>query len=103
MFEELLNRLVDAGFEITLQKGNGCFEYEIDTGAKSNLTIYKDSVYLCRFKARYHSGVCEDYLDFLYELKDCLCGREYASAVLFDFLEKEGLLTKVVTTKVEYK
>lgn len=102
-FEELLIKLVEEGFDITLKKGDGCFSYEISTGAKSNLIISKDIDCLCKFEARYHKGVCEDYTDFLYELKDCLCGREYANAVFFNFLENEGIIAKVVETKVRYE
>lgn len=103
-FDDLLLHLVSSGFDIHLGKGDGCFTYEIFTGAKSNLTISKHPLHLCNFEARYdHRGSCEDYQDFLYELKGCLCGRDYANAVLFEFLEKEGILTKVVETKVRYK
>lgn len=104
-FNQLLNRIIDSGMTIELTKVDGNIAYEIQTGAKSNLTIYEvvgdDAI--CYYKNRYSEGICNSYEDFLYELKGCLCSRDYASQVFFDFLEQEGVFEKVIETKVSYK
>ena len=103
-FEQLLRRIVNAGFEVKLVdfSDTEC-AYEIQTGAKSNLTIANASDdYLCYFKDRYDDGFCYSYEQFLEVLKGCLYGRDYASTVFFEFLVEEGMMTKQVETITKY-
>ena len=102
-FEELLLKLVNFGFEIYLCKQvNGKFGHDIYTGAKSKLVIYEDDTYLCKYTARYSDGHCEDYDSFLTVFQDCLCGRDYADTLFFEFLVQEGRMTKRITKAVSY-
>lgn len=103
-FEQLLRHIVNAGFEVKLADFSDTeFAYEIQTGAKSNLTIANASNdYLCYFKDRYDDGFCYSYEQFLAELKGCLYGKEYACPVFFEFLVKEGMMTKQVETITKY-
>ena len=105
-FEQLLRHIVNAGFEVKLVNFSDTeFAYEIQTGAKSNLTIANVNVaddYLCYYKNRYRDGFCNYYERFLEELKGCLDGNEYAYPVFFEFLVKEGMLTKRVETIIKY-
>lgn len=103
-FEQLLRHIVNAGFEVKLIDFSMTeFAYEIQTGAKSNLTIVNEGDdYLCYFKNRYRNGFCNSYGQFLEELKGCLYDNEYAYPVFFEFLVKEGMLTKRVETVTKY-
>lgn len=101
-FNELLNTIVNAGFQVCLVPDASGFGYEIYTGAKSNITVFKSETDLCAYAKRYSSGICADYEGFLYELKSCLCGRDYANSTFFEFLVKEGVMQRNKTTVVTY-
>ena len=103
-FEQLLRHIVNAGFEVKLVDFSDTeFAYEIQTGAKSNLTIANaNGGSLCYFRDRYDDGFCYSYEQFLETLKGCLYGNDYASLVFFEFLVKEGMMAKQVETITKY-
>lgn len=103
-FDDLIKELLWNGFTIEV-KLNEHYDvgFEIQTGAKSNLTIFKDDYNLCTYISRYQSGVCENKVEFLYTLKECLCGKDFANKCFYEYLVKKGVMNKIVEQKVKYE
>jgi hypothetical protein len=105
-FEEMIDKMLDNGIEITLKKENGVVWYDLNTGAKSHLWVAKspnpggDETAISQ--GRYgHKGSINTWSDLMWEVKDCLCGRDYMATNWEGLLAKEGILkvhTKTTTT-----
>lgn len=110
IFEEMIDKLLDGGIEITLTKQDGILWYNLNTSMKSDLLIAKspnpggDEIAIS--KGRYgHEGSIETWGDLMREVKGCLHGRDYMSYDWQELLLAEGMLkvTKTTTTTVDYQ
>lgn len=116
MKDKIIEYFVDKGIEITIDKHEdyGIY-YDLNTGMKSHCHLVFKGGYI-RIHKRYGDVTAiitsmEDFefqLDNIineicWEVKDCLCGRDYMSSYWADLLVELGLLTKHVETVVTYK
>ncbi len=78
-FEKMIDKVLDAGIEITLFKSEGKTIYDLNTGMKSHLHLsFKDDV--CNFYGRYGvEGVIEDFDNLLQEVANCDHGKGFAN------------------------
>jgi hypothetical protein len=101
-FEEMIAKLLDNGIEIVLKKQDGVVWYDLQTGMKSELLIAKSPNHgdeTAISKGRYgHEGSIDTWDDLMYEVKNCLHGRDFMSSAWQDLLVKEGYLTVKTTT-----
>ena len=102
-FDQIIDRLLDEGIEITIFKKDGLRWYDLHTGMKSGLSIAQnnDGVYL--YEGRYDNGEFWDYLGLLGLVKGCRCGNNYGNSQWIELLVSEGLLTKVTKDIVTYE
>lgn len=99
----VIDKLLDEGIEITLKKENGIIKYDLNTGMKSGMIISDGGYDTIRCEGRYERDTIVDtYRAVLWEVKLCLCGRDFMNYYWEKLLIKEGLLTKTITTQVSY-
>jgi hypothetical protein len=120
MKDQIIDYLVNEGVEITISKdmepdGYGVY-YDLNTAMKSHAHLVFSAD---RFKIyKRYGGVCtspiftdqyieiEDVIDFIcWEVKDCICGRDFMSERWEKLLIKRNILKKNVktTTTVTYE
>ena len=76
--------------ELCLNKEYDCFEYNLNTGMKSGLSLYeKDNEVwaITRYNKDERMTEIDDILD---TARDCLCNRNYAAHAWFDMLIEHG-------------
>ena len=100
-FQEIIDKLLDNGIEITLTRRNGKTVYDLNLQAKSHLHLYFDeSGAEIHYEGRYDDkGLVDDYRDVLHVAKDYYNYRGFASGLWMNLFVKEGMLTKKVETK----
>lgn len=115
MKDQIIEYLVNKGIDITISKSKdyGVY-YDLNTGMKSHchLVFKGDYIHIHKRYGDVTSIVTsmEDFefqLDNIineicWEVKDCLCGRDYMSSYWADLLVELGLLKKHVETVVTY-
>lgn len=100
-FDSIIDYLLDNNISIALSKDSkGVRWYDLNTQMKSGLKIafFDDKM---QFEGRYNNGTFDDLQGLLYEVKDCMCGRDFASCSWIDLLVKQNVLvvkTSVTTT-----
>lgn len=90
MLKEIIDQLLDEELDISIYKTKGITYYDLHTGAKSNFVLYeKDGrVY---GDGRYKKEILiDDFRDVLYNVSQCLCGRDYMRRTWIDILKKHG-------------
>lgn len=107
-FDEMIDKLLDNGIEITLKKQDGVVWYDLNTGMKSHLWIAKspdpggDETAIA--KGRYGcKGSIDTWSDLLFEVKGCLHGRDFMHSAWKELLVKEDMLEVITTTTVRYE
>lgn len=107
-FDEMIDKLLDNGIEITLKKENGVVWYDLNTGMKSHLWIAKspnpggDETGITQ--GRYeHKGSFDTWYDLLWEVRGCMHGRDFMHSAWRDLLVKEGVLKVIASTAVRYE
>ena len=103
-FDSIIDYLLDNNISITLSKDSkGVRWYDLNTQMKSDLKIafFDDQQH---FEGRYNNGTFDDLQELLFEVKDCMCGRDFASCEWIDLLVKLKVLVvkTTVTTKTTY-
>ncbi len=96
-FEELIDKLLDNGIEITLIKKEGVVWYDLNTQMKSDLLVAKplDSEHgeIAITQGRYgHEGVIYDWSCLVKEVRGCLHGRDFMNGAWQELLMKEEAL-----------
>ena len=98
-FDNIIDYLLDNSISITISKDNkGVRWYDLNTQMKSDLEIasFEDQLH---FKGRYSSGTFDDLHELLYKVKDCMCGRDFASCSWIDLLVKHNVINIKTTVK----
>jgi len=97
-FDSIIDYLLDNSISITLSKDSkGVRWYDLNTQMKSDLkiTFFGNEMH---FEGRYNSGTFDDLQELLYKVKDCMCGRDFASCFWIDLLVKQNVLVKTTVT-----
>lgn len=102
-FEEMIDKLLDNGIQITLHKIDGIIWYDLNTGMKSHLWIAKSpfvggdetAIYQGRYDRR---GSIDTWRDLMYTAKACLHGNQYMYHAWSNLLQKEDVLKATTTT-----
>lgn len=107
-FEEIIDKLLDNGIEITLKKQDGVVWYDLNTGMKSHLWITKDEDYadgpFAKYQARYdESGTIRGWSDLMWVAKQCKYGYDFINTSWCELLVKEGMLQVITKTTVSYE
>lgn len=104
--EDVVEYLLDRDIEISLERKEGKLGYNVNTHAKSGLVLVQDleeGILKCykRYSSNdviYLSQDLEDVIkDIAYEVKDCMCSRDYVCSNWLKIMEDFGIV------KVEYK
>lgn len=105
-FEEIIDKLLDNGIEITVKKEDGIVWYDLNTQMKSELLIAKSpnkSEEVAITKGRYGpEGPVYSWDGLMSEVKSCLHGRSYMASSWEELLTKEGFLVVETTTVKSY-
>lgn len=103
-FDDIIRQLLQSGIQITLRWDNDRIIHDLNTGMKSHLYIaWDESVEAIRCWGRYdHEATVDSFNGLLWEVKNCMHGRDFADAAWIDLLVNNGILTRHVTTTVTY-
>jgi len=102
-FDSIIDYLLDNSISITLSKDSkGVRWYDLNTQMKSDLKVSYQCGELC-YEGRYNiKGTCPNLTDLLWQLKECMCGRDFANPEMIRLLVKNGMLTVNTTTTTTY-
>ena len=78
-FDSIIDRLLDEGICITMEKDEGVVWFDLNTNMKSHLHISKGENGCHNYRARYDlTGEFETFDELVERASDCMCGRDYA-------------------------
>lgn len=103
LLDEVVEKCLNAGIELTLKRKGGKTLVDLDVRAKSGLEIKPNEDGSLTCYGRYqHEVTVEDWDGLLFEVKGCMNSDGYINEQWAEILVESDWLTKTVETKVTY-
>lgn len=94
-FMILIHTIINEGITVSMWKDvKNEVVYDVHTEAKSHLYL-KFTNQQCAYYGRYDSGFINTFNDLLFEVKNCLCGRDYINPSWVAVLKKYEMWEEV--------